>query len=426
MKEIIGNRLNKISDLEERKLLKKVLLNVYESVIDYNMHMYDELEKRIYEEINDPLEKFYIYSSLIHISDLDPISDFFHAMDSSDEKKVNQFYNMEEITKNLLEKKEFILTTIFLKCNYLIFEEILQNKKAYKGFIKTDRDIYEINIMLKQNKTYIKIIENLYHIFQLNNTEWKTINCPYAYKFADVILISFPELGNDEQVKEIIIDMGEYEAYKVMNVIPMWNIKNIKLQDKSFPMPAQNRIHFEHILDVGKSGKENGYMLTFDNDEFEYIKRYDDTIAVITFLENQSEWNLIQMEQKSKIKNTKVEYEILSNSRELGFTGRLASMKSMVIRTRGELARILQMYSLKKDLQFYDIEVLEEYKKQKQTVDYNSFIDDNIRIDKYKKILVLKFKAANKEDYLIYDKMSFLVSDIQLLFPEYQCVGELI
>lgn len=425
MDELIKDRLSKVSDLEERKLLKKVLVDVYQGIVDYNLNMYNNLEKRIYDEIDDPLEKFYIYSSLIHISDLDPISNFFHAMDSSDEKKINELYNMEEITQNLAEKREFVLTTIFLKCNYLVFQEILRNKKIYKGFIKTDKDIYEIDIILKQNKKYINIIENLYHIFQLNNTEWKTVNCPYAYKFADVRLISFPELKKDEQVKEIIIDMQEYESYKVMNVIPVWNIKKISLQDKSFPMPAQNRIHYEHILDVTKSGKKNGYMLTVGTNQFEYIKRYDDNIVVITFLENQNEWDLIQFEHKNKIRNTRMEYEIISNNRELGFTGRYASIKSMVIRTRGEIARILQMYDLKKDLQFYDIQVLEEYKKQKQTVDYNSFIDDNIRVDKYKKILVLKFKAFNKEDYLIYDKMSFLVSDIQLIFPEYQCIGEL-
>lgn len=83
--------------------------------------------------------------------------------------------------------------------------------------------------------------------------------------------------------------MEEYENYKVMNVIPIWNIKRITLQDKSFPMSAQDRIHYEHILDVVKSRKQNGYMLTFDNNQFEYIKRYDDNITVITFLENQSE-----------------------------------------------------------------------------------------------------------------------------------------
>lgn len=333
---------------------------------------------------------------------------------------------MEEITQNLAEKNEFVLTTIFLKCNYLIFQEILQSKITFKGFIKTDKDIYEIDVILKQNKKYIKIIENLYHIFQLNNTEWKTVNFPYAYKFVDVILVSFPELKQDEQLKEIIIDMGEYEKYKIMNVIPVWNIKRIVLQEESFPIPVEDKICYEHVLDISEIGKDDGYMIISSYVEFNYIKRYDNKIIIVAPLKNQDDWNLLQIKNKNKIQVEKLEYEILSNFRDMKFVGKFVSIKSIIIRTRGELARILQMYDLRKDLQFYDIEILEEYKKQKQTVDYNSFIDDNIRVDKYKKVLVLKFKAVNKEDYLIYDKMSFLVSDIQLLFPEYQCIGELV
>lgn len=99
MNEFIKDRLNKISDLDERKLLKKVLLDVYEGIINYNLNMYENLEKRIYDEIDDPLEKFYVYSSLIHISDLDPISNFFHAMSSSDEKKQRNYITWKKLPK---------------------------------------------------------------------------------------------------------------------------------------------------------------------------------------------------------------------------------------------------------------------------------------------------------------------------------------
>ena len=40
--------------------------------------------------------------------------------------------------------------------------------------------------------------------------------------------------------------------------------------------------------------------------------------------------------------------------------------------------------------------------------------------------MLVKFEAHNKEDYLMLDKMSFIVSEIQILFPEYHCIGEII
>ena len=98
----------------------------------------------------------------------------------------------------------------------------------------------------------------------------------------------------------------------------------------------------------------------------------------------------------------------------------------MVIRTRAEIARVLQFYELSKELAFYDIEIRKTYKKQPQTVNFNSFIDDNIRNDHYKDKAILTFKSSVRNDFLIYDKMSFLVSEIQFLFPEYKFIGELI
>lgn len=117
---------------------------------------------------------------------------------------------------------------------------------------------------------------------------------------------------------------------------------------------------------------------------------------------------------------------MLSNKKNLGFIGRFASQKSIIIRTRGEIARLISSYDLRKDLSFYNAELINKYDKQIQTIDFNAFINDDIRDDNSKKILVLQFKADNKDDFLIFDKMSFLVSEIQLLLPEYKCIGELI
>lgn len=424
MKDIIQDRLNRISDLKERRLLKEILFDVYENVVEYNLMMYEQLEKRIYDEIDDPLDKFYIYTSLELGSSVDPISDFLHPIVDSDIEEMT--YDIEEINKKLQHNEEMVLTSIFMKCNYLMIKEILEQEKTYKGFVRTDKDIHEIQVTLKQSEKYIHEIEKLYHIFQYNGILWNTVNCPYAYKFVDIVLSSSLKFKAGEKITEITIDLAEYEQYKVVNAIPLWNVKTIMVQDKSFPMPAKDRINYDHVVSLSDLGTQNGYMVGLNNRDFMYCKQQEQDLVILSSSDSQQQWELIQIESPFNSRQKDFTYELMSNKRDLGFLGRYASVKSMVIRTKGEIARLLQSYELSKELAFQTVEIKEHYEKEKETTDYNSFVDDNIRIDAYKKIMLLKFKAEDREDFLVLDKMSFLVSEMQILFPEYKCIGTLL
>ncbi|WP_058486177.1 hypothetical protein [Defluviitalea phaphyphila] len=424
MKDIIEDRLKSITDLNERRLLREILVDVYENVIDYNMNMYERLEKRIYDEIEDPLDKFYIYSCVDLVSNIDPINDFLHPMIPSDLE--NPIYDMNEINKKLQNNMEVVLTSVFMECDFLTLKEIVSSNKKYKGYIKTDKDMYEIDVKLKHCKKYINEIEKLYRIFQFNAVRWNTINCPYAYKFIDIILASSFKIKDGEKIKEISIDLGEYEKYKVVNAIPLWNIRRISIEDKSFPMPAGDRINYEHKIPLIEAGIQNGYLIDEDNIDFLYVKREKENLVVVSSCDEQHTWNLIKIESPSNVHKKTYKYELMSNKRTLGFIGRYSSIKSIVIRTKGEIAKLMKSYEISKDLHFVDVEILDKYDREKQTQDYNSFVDDNLRIDKNKKILLVKFKAEDRENFLVLDKMSFLVSELQILFPEYYCIGELV
>lgn len=424
MKDIIQDRLNKVNNLSDRRLLRDILYDVYGNVIDYNMDMYDKLEKRIYDEIPDPLDKFYIYTSLDILENIDPISDFLHPILTEDLSETR--YNMEEIHEKLKTGEPLILASIFMQCDILAFQEILQKKKTYKGYVKTEKDIYQITVSLKRCERYIQEIEKLYRIFQLNGVEWSTINCPYAYKFVDIVLSSQLAIKPGEKITEISIDLAEYERYKVINAVPLWNIKQIIGDDKSFPMPAKDRINYDHMVALEDLGTQNGYLVGLDNEDYIYCKRLENDLVIISSNSDQHSWNLLQIENVSNVKAQNFLYELLSNKRNLGFAGRYASVKSMVIRTKGEISRLLKSYEISKELDFVGVEIRESYNKPNETVNFNDFIDDNIRVDAYKKVMLLTFRGANREGFLALDKMSFLVSEIQVLFPEYKCIGELV
>ncbi len=424
MNDIIQNRLNKVNDLKDRKLLKNILYDVFENIVDYNMDMYDRLEKRIYNEIDDPLNKFYIYTCLDMAQDVDPISEFLHPMIPSDLENV--IYNMDEMNERLQKNEEVTLTSVFMKCDNTTFKEILSRKRSYKGFIKTDKDIHEIKVSLRQCQKYIEEIEKLYRIFQYNSITWNTVNCPYAYKFVDIVLNSSLILKPGEKITEISIDLAEYEKYKVVNAVPLWNVKQITVSDKFFPMPAIDRINFDHTLSLTESGIQNGYMVGLDNRNYIYCKRLEQDLVIVSSYDQQHQWDLIQIEDISNSRRKTFAYELMSNKRNLGFIGRYSTVKSIVIRTKGEIARLCQSYEVSKEILFQSVEIKDSYDKSEETVDYNSFIDDNIRIDAFKKIMLIKFKPLDRENFLVQDKMSFIISEMQIVFPEYKCIGELV
>ena len=61
-----------------------------------------------------------------------------------------------------------------------------------------------------------------------------------------------------------------------------------------------------------------------------------------------------------------------------------------------------------------------------ETYSMNDFILDEIREDEYEKRLVLLFRKKSALTFLLRDIMSFLVSEVQLMYGEYRCEGRLL
>ena len=422
MKNMIQTRLNKIENLNDRKLLKSVLIDVYENMMDYNKDMYRQLEQRLYNETEIEPDKTAIYTAMDYLDNIDPISDFLHPMIQSD---LENPIDLKEMTEKINVGDEVTVASIFMKCSNSIISKMLSEGSTYKCVVKTNANRYELNAKARRCTKYIDEIERLYRVFQQNKVAWNTVNCPYAYKFIDIVMVPETKFVENEVISEVSVDLGEYDAYKELNVIPLWNIRAVDCEDKSFPMPANDRINYDHFVSLEKHGEQNAYLIALGNLNFLYSKRLENGIVIVSDSENQEKWTLLKIEAPTNLKRQNISFEMLSNKKDLGFVGRYAAVKSLVIRTRGEIARLMNSYAMSKHVSFQSVEILENYDGTIETIDYNSFIDDNIRIDASKKIMLLKFVVNGGENYLNYDKISFLVSEIQLLFPEYKCVGAL-
>jgi hypothetical protein len=424
MKDIIIDKLSKMEDLEQRKILKDIISGVFLNLIDYQESFNKNLEERIFSEIEDKEKRYDVYVTVNNIDNIDPVDDFLYPIISTDlEEKKN---DAGKIYEKLIKNEEVCLYTVFMNCDYLKIKEIMRSKKKYTGEIITDNQKYKIKVKLEQNKSYINEIENLYEIFQKNSFCWKTINNPYANKFFDVIITDCEALENEEnEIKEINIDFEEIEEYKMTDVIPLWNVKRMSVKSDGFPMPALDRVNFEHLISLKKLGLDNGYLVDENEGLVKYVMRTSDSLTIVSPEEKASSWNILKISGQGKEQERKLQFELVSNSRKKSFINKFAQKNSQAIRTKGEIARIVNSFEVSKYFELTEIEIIDSKPKRGTTYDMNYFIIDDIRVAKDKKVMNLKFKA-NKDSIIIYDLLSFIISEIQMYFPEYQCEGELV
>lgn len=424
MKDIIIDKLSKMEDLEQRKILKDIISGVFLNLIDYQESFNKNLEERVFSEIEDKEKRYDVYVTVNNIDNIDPVDDFLYPIISTDlEEKKN---DAGKIYEKLIKNEEVCLYTVFMNCDYLKIKEIMRSKKKYTGEIITDNQKYKIKVKLEQNKSYINEIENLYEIFQKNSFCWKTINNPYANKFFDVIITDCEALENEEnEIKEINIDFEEIEEYKMTDVIPLWNVKRMSVKSDGFPMPALDRVNFEHLISLKKLGLDNGYLVDENEGLVKYVMRTSDSLTIVSPEEKASSWNILKISGQGKEQERKLQFELVSNSRKKSFINKFAQKNSQAIRTKGEIARIVNSFEVSKYFELTEIEIIDSKPKRGTTYDMNYFIIDDIRVAKDKKVMNLKFKA-NKESIIIYDLLSFIISEIQMYFPEYQCEGELV
>lgn len=425
MKEIILDKLNKMEDLEQRKLLKSVVMGVFAELVEYQESMNKALEERVFREIDDTERQYDLYFTVCPKQDVDPIDEFLFPIFPEDleEKK----YDMKEIARDILIGKEIKLLTIFMKCDYLVVKDLAVSNRTYKGQIVTDKMTHPIRVRLEPSTAYTDEIERLYHVFQRNNVPWKTVNNPYANKFFDVVLAQCDEpLSQEEQIKEINMDLEEYEKYKMIGMTPLWNIERVMQKSVGFPSPVMDRVNFEHEISIKKTDGDHGYLVDEEEDRVKYIRRTEEEIRIVSPVDKSGLWSMLKVMQPPEGKRREFMFEIVSNSRKSNFINRFAEKHGCVIRTRGEIERIVNSFDISRCFKLEGMKIVSERLSQEITYDLNAFVSDDIRVSNDKKVMRLRFSASNPQNFLLYDLLSFLVSEVQEVFPEYMCEGELV
>ncbi|EHS56367.1 hypothetical protein [Paenibacillus sp. Aloe-11] len=437
MKELVQDRLSKMDDLEQRRLLKNMMAGVFMNLVEYQEEMTRQLERRVFEEIENTEEKFDVYVSLTSREDYDPIHEFLYPVLPSDteDKKVD----ISRVAEVVREGGAMPLFTLFLEMETERIAALVHSKRIFAGMLVTETGNYPIRFRLEHNRSYILEIEKLYHMFLQNGMPWKTINHPYAHKFVDCVLIGGDgEPAAHEEIHEITISLEEFDAFKKGDVFPLWNIERLSLKNSGFPIPAMDRVNFEHVLPLRKTGPEHGYLIDGAEGDIRYIKRTEEELTIVTPRDKSGEWNVLKVTKPVTTRLSRQTYPVLSNRRQDSFLGRYAGKQAVIVRAKAEITRIVNSFEAAQGLELERVDIwggtgrndISNLVSKTQTYPLNPFVSDNVRTVEGKQIMRLGFRRGSEEAapaspaYMLSDLMSFLVSEVQMYFPEYKCEGE--
>lgn len=426
MKDIVWDRLNKMEDLEQRRMLKHLMTGVFLNLVEYQEEMNKKLEQRVFEEVEDWEEQHDVYVTVCHRDEIDPIHEYLYPMIPADVE--HHTCDMKEVAACVNAGEEAKLFTVFLECDYMQLQHLMKSNRRFTGKLITATGSKPIQVRLQQSRVYFEEIEKLYQVFQKNSIPWKTVNHPYAAKFFDVILVGCEgglEAGAD--ILEITFNLEELEAYKRSDLVPLWNIERLEMKTNGFPVPASDRVNYEHMVSLSKLGEEHGYLVDGNEEDIRYIERATEQLTIVSPNENASVWHILKITKPVQTAIGKYDYELASNRRTNNFVGGYARKHGLIIRAKAEIIRLVNSFDAARDMELVHVDICEPAGSCHQSYELNPFISDNVRVEKDKKRMRLAFHRRQHHEaqsFVQHDLMSFLVSEVQMYFPEYRCEGE--
>ncbi len=424
MEGYINKRMLEIESLEERKLYKEIVGKILLEINNYNRNAYQTLEKTILSEHKTQQNDFAVYLTLTDLRHYDATDGFMHPMIPEDTKE--HVINTRNVTETLSAGAVHKLFTVFLKTGASDLYRLVHGKRRFYGVVQTDKSRYNGEFSLSRNERYMDMIKELYHIFGVNYQPYMTVCEAYLTKMFDVCVSSLERIPEKEEIREITINFEEYAENIHYNMIPMWNLERKTEKTSTYPDACIDKINYEHRIFSNRLKDGCGYLVMNTDIEIMDIRRVKGDLVISCPMDIPCKWKLYQVNKRNGKEN--YPYPVLSNQPKESFAGSLVEMYRRSIKTKAEMARMMEAFPYSRYVVFRDFEILDREPEELRACNYNmdGFIVDEIRIGSLRQYLVLSFMVMEQGNFLNEDIMSFLVTQVQKLFPEYICVGKLV
>lgn len=419
IKKIIENELKNLVE-DDRMLFRKTSLKTFEFLVS-------DLEKRIEDFESKILDSAISQESTISIINMIvPKNDFYLYEENFSPIRLSDV--IERPLIETLNSEDKVYKKIILDIDRENIETI--SNLTFDGVGKLNGIDYSFIFKLEKDDSYDRKIKEIYDVFGLNGLKWRTLNTPYLYKAFKVVIVEFKEelleeLKKTDEVLNIDIDKKGFEKNWVEDHLILWNVIHINMLGNGEINPTKDRIHYEHTLFFNNNN--NVYLCPDKEIYIYYIQRILNGFRIITDENREMKWEFIKIaEADEKVYEKKLNYPVFSNRINPSFINKIKMENDIRLRNLGEIKRIVNSFDdITKRMELVRVEIINEEKRYISTNDSNPFVIDEFKLKGKNSNMYFYFKII-KKDFYIKEILDFIISELQLYFPEYDCKGVLV
>ncbi len=416
MKELLKERIAQIQDPVQKILLQDVLADVFSELLEYSESCFSRLEEKINGEIQLPGFAYDIYTGVCKKDGLDTASRCLYAADQGtlDEETLDE-KTLDEKTLHQ-EKQADYLGTMFLACKY---PDVLKcMKEHHQAQVETDMGVYRTAVGLTYSRSYLQTFGWLYRQFGANQRQWHTVNCPFLYKMLDILDVE-GTVPKEASVAKIAIDLGGLSDYVMNDTVLVWNLSKEEYRVRAKMGAAGSNSFYEHQIPI--KDKESGYLAVLEKEEPFTAVFSKDGLCIRTEHTAQGSLELLKFNRIDMQKDqTALLFPLQTNHRSLRHADRQAFGHPGILWTKGEVTRILNTYEPFQDFELVDI--CPDVPGEIKSIDMNPFIQTHSMLKEKRKI-ALVLHPKDSSDIFQYEKMFFLLAELQLCTEEYEWTG---
>ena len=423
MKELIRREIQSIPNLAERVAYKDIMEGVFLALYEKNEEMYRNLETRVMDDLAYNINQYQIRTGIVEKRYLDLSHHLMTQVCREDVETVQ--CRIGELRKEIQDTGKARLSTVFLQGDVLEIAQMIKAGRTYPGILRTEKG-YNVSVRLEPGVRYLGKIERLYHLFMKNGVPWQTVNAPYLFKMMELMVLDIPEeAGDQEQVSGIGVDFGEHSHMVHYDMVPVWNVWHMELESIGFPIACGDHENYEHVISIRDYGVEHAYLVE-EKAGIQSIRQNGDRLLITGKVANARKWDICMIRHGEDYRIDRYTYPVMENLRKDGFAERFQKKNGQKVKTKGELERFIRGFGMEPYVGYKDCRLEDGDGTEPETYSMNFFMNDEIRSRKGRRRLVLLFEAGQTESWLQRDIASFLVSEVQELYPEYQCEGKIV
>ena len=332
------------------------------------------------------------------------------------------------------------LENVYLNLDLRKINEV--SEREFTGWVNIDGNNYEIKVRFAKDESYLDEIKKLHNSFELNGKSWKTLNMAHFMRCYKVELVEYDfEMERDvlEKIQngdcEITYDFEEIQDKVLRNRELLWNIEKKKIISTIFVRPVKIDLSFEYTINF----EDNEQILVSNHENEDILCCYysgKNKLNIISKKNTGDVWDIFSIKPIEKCRKMLEIFEKNSENQENYFHFTNFKNESFIdkiqkknknTRSRAFLEKYFLEYEfIKNEIILRDINFKENIEQNLDIYDCNENLKNEFQreyFDKKPKLnLFVEIKDFNEYSE---DKVSFLISEIQNNYSEFECRGYL-